>query len=663
MKRKQRTCKAAALLAPLFGVLLFGGMVTLRLMPEATVNAGPLDNSPFQSRNPIDKFTQQAWKDAGIQPSALCTDEEFLRRVYLDVCGLIPTGDTVRQFLDDRSTNKRAHAIDVLLGSRRYAEHWATMWCDMLREQTNAKNGRGTLRGSYRDWLENALNTNMPYDQFAKALLTATGNATENGAVNFYLRDTKGNNIDSVETVNTVSGVFMGTRMACAQCHDHPFDKWVQTDFHSLMSFFTRTRAVVNDAETVLRIDENERNIPKELKEILDPYIAKAKEMQNSAERKQVLAASLAAPTSKKDQEEMMGAMSDGMMAMGKKSANFRREIQTKIPKEDQQRAIRILQQNEIRDVMEMPVGEYYMPSEGDSLDKRKGKGELVKPVFPWDPSKDAPAVGSRRMALAEQMTGSRQFAAVQVNRLWAELFGRGIVSPIDDFRPKNPPSHPDLLDYLTDEFIKSKFDNKHVLRLILNSSTYQLSSAPNSSNRSDALLFSHQRLRRLGAEELFDSILVATGRAQGLEDALEFGAGARGRLGRDAKGKAPQWAADIPAPAASGTFLNTFNQPDRDQSVFVRSDEGSITQALEMMNGSGTSGAVKGSPLIADLLREKTPGRQAIEEMYLWALTRRPSASETSKALRFVGETPTRDSLEDLQWALLNAREFMFIK
>lgn len=654
--------------APLFSLALLCGMIALYIAAgTAGVNAEPLGGTPFSVKNPVDKYIQTALDEQKIQPSALCTDEEFLRRAYLDICGVIPPGDTVSAFINDKNPGKRAKAIDTLLSSKRYAEHWATQWGDMLREQTNARGNSGTIRGSYREWVETALEKNMPYDQFVRSLLTATGSANETGAVNFFLRDAKGNNIDSVETVNLVAGVFMGTRMACAQCHDHPFDKWVQTDFHSLMSFFTRTRSAPDMIDTMLRIDREEKNLPKDLAEILAPHIAKAKELANSPERKVAMTAGLSGAKGKGD-GMMMGGMDgmDAQMAMFGKNVNLRKEIEAKIPKEEQQRAQNILQKNEIRQILEAPGGEYHMPQEGDAVDKkRKGSGEVVKPVFPWDPSRETPTNVSRRAALADHLAASTQFAAVQVNRIWSQLMGRGIVEPIDDFRPKNPASHPELLDYLTQEFVKSKFDNKYIIRLIMNSSTYQLSSAPTTQNRADKNLFSHQSLKRLTAEQVFDSILVATGKTNGVDDPKEIGSVNMGKrkYNRGADVKPIQWAADMPTPSRAGTFLNTFNQPQRDQSIFERDTSGSIPQSLEMMNGTTVATAVRGSAIITELIKDKSNAKDAVEELYLWSLSRMPSSNELSTAARFVGETPTREGLEDLQWALLNAREFMFVK
>jgi hypothetical protein len=244
---------------------------------------------------------------------------------------------------------------------------------------------------------------------------------------------------------------------------------------------------------------------------------------------------------------------------------------------------------------------------------------------------------------------------------------GRGIVDPIDDFREKNPPTHPELLEYLTDEFIKAKFDNKALLRLILNSSTYQRSSKPTASNKSDTSLYSHARLRRLTSEQMFDSILVATGRDNGMEGlALDKDsiAAKRGGKGYGKKGETIEWACDLPTPARQGTFMNTFNQPTRDQVVMQRDEAGSIPQALELLNGSTLNNAVRTSPTVGEMVSNKTSAAEIVAEVYLSTLSRYPTPAEvnyTTSVLK--GAAPTKEWIEDVYWAVLNAREFAFNK
>ena len=622
----------------------------------------------FPIRNDIDKFILLRLHEDKIEPSAACTDEEFLRRVYLDVGGVIPARGEAKRFLADQSPDKRAKLIDSLLSGDRYAEHWAVLWGDLLREHTGSKPQEGTSRGSYREWIKEALAKNTPYDQFAEKLITARGNADDNPAVNFYLRD----EMNRVETVNTIASVFMGTRMACAQCHDHPFDKWTQNDFHGLMAYFGRTQVAPDQALALVRIDTDKR-LPEEVHKMLEPYFKEAHEAVDK--RKQQLGA---------DGEESGMGMGMGMeMAMkigkGKNALQFLKELDENktLTKEQNLRAKQVFQQNQVRQVVDRGQGEYKMPTDGDGQNKNKGNsGEVVTPNFPWDLSKKNPASGSRRKTLAEFITTSHQFAAVQVNRLWSQLMGKGIIDPTDDFREKNPASHPELLDYLTDEFIKAKFDNRQVLRLILNSSTYQRSSMPTASNRADTALYSHQRLRRMTAEETFDSIVVATGHEKGMgasnRGMADMAGAGKGKymMGERKDGNTIDWAEDLPTPQPTGSFMNTFNQPVREQLVTKRDDSGSISQALEMLNGKRLNDSIANSPLTRGLLEQRASGVEIVNELFLAVLSRLPTSGE----LKFCGSmlrtnspseknTGELQSIQDLHWALLNTREFTFIR
>ena len=520
--------------------------------------------------NEIDRFILARLRSESVDPSPICTDYEFVRRAFVDVVGMIPTGEEIKAFVNDKSAEKRAKLVEKLLNdNERYADHWEVMWGDWLREHTAGK--KEAEPGKYRDWLRAALKSNMPYDQFAMKLMTASGKPSENAATNFFFRD----QMNRVETVNTIAQTFMGTRMACAQCHDHPFDKWTQTDFHGLMAYFSQVQ--VTKAPKKKDVNQEE------------PHVA------------------------------------------------------------------------------DKPKGDYHMPMEGDDAKKGSKGGEIVEPRFAWNPALK-PSGPTRREALASAVVAAPHFATVQVNRLWAQLMGRGIVEPTDDFREKNPPSHPELLDFLADQFVKNKFDSKHVLRLILNSAAYQRSSMPTDGNRSDLTLFSHQRVRRMTAEELFDSILVAAGHDKGLADMP--GALADNNKTAAKKGNAPamgrkkghvEWATDLPTPAKTGTFMNVFNQPPRNVITTKRDEEGAVTQALEMLNGAAVNESVSSSPLIDHLAANKSDPRHAVTELYLATLTRAPSSAELEAAAK--RSDGSRDSLVDLQWALMNTREFTFIK
>ncbi len=654
----------------------------------------PANMSGFPTKNEIDTFIAAKLQENSVSPSRTCTDEEYIRRVYLDLLGIIPSTFAVKNFLRDGSAKKREALVDSLLNNDRYGAHWASVWGDLLREHSQTQNGEGSYYGSYRNWLKKALNENIPYDKFMTELVTASGRADQNGAVNFYLRDEN----NRVETVNTISHAFMGTRMACAQCHDHPFDKWEQRDFYRVMSFVEpRVKVETDHLATVVKLKN--ANVPADIKGKIAPFIEKAEAelkirdaeyYEALAEAKKAKDGKESTSTAAKDTKEApkVAKAMPKKMGGGVYSGGYFKEMESLIEKElgkDRAEAFRNLYGNNRANVVrEENNGEYNLSNE-----LARGQGGQIESAFPWDPTKKANKSAPRRAELARFIAESPLFAKVQANRLWASIFGRGIVDPVDDFRPKNPASHPELLDFLGKYLVDNGFDNKKLLKLILTSSTYERSSIPTKNNASDVTLFSHRVLRRMSAEQINDSILVSSGQAPltiGLEKlsgsstaAMGMGMGGMGSGMADGKGMKKggmdemmgdaaeadvKWAFDQPTPARLGSFMNTFNQPSREEFVGTRDMSVTITQALELFNGKTINDTVrfKSNKFIQKLLESKLSTAEVVQEIYLNTLSRLPNSSEMSYAAGYVGQN-NRTKLEDLHWALMNTREFMFIK
>ncbi|MBE7466645.1 MAG: DUF1553 domain-containing protein [Planctomycetes bacterium] len=670
---KPRKTGASRIWAPLLGMgLLAAGLIgsTSDLDYGSGIVRADGEESPkvaipspaavpgFPVKNAVDRFILQRLQDEKLEPSGACSDDEFIRRVYLDLVGVIPSRVAVRAFLKDPAPAKRERLVAELLKDERYGDHWAIMWGDLLREHSRPDNNEGILPGDLRDWIRTSLKENWPYDKFVTELLTAEGRPDQNGAVSFFLRD----NNDRVETVNMVSIAFMGTRMQCAQCHDHPFDRWTQEDFHGMMAFMApRTVTFVDENATLTRMKNEDRRIPAEIKAKIDPFLAQAEA---------ALKASDAAAEGEAGGDMMMmgGAPKKAEAPKRGRAVPLMRQMEKAVEealgKEQAERLRQIVRRHTIKRVVERPTGEYHMPNEGDGQDKRKAGGELVKPAFPWEPDSAVPSSLSRRAALAKFVTSNRQFAQVQVNRLWAQLMGRGLVHPVDDFRQKNPPTHPELLEWLTDEFIRSRFDNQHIIKLIVNSSTYQRSTRPTEKNKDDKELFSHFELRRMTAEQIHDSLLVATGQREPLQRVGKPRSTAGNDNGR--KNNEPVWAVEVQTPARGGSFLEIFGQPDREQVTVERENDGSITQALEMLNGGAINQkvAATGNHMTKQLIDLKLPADKLIEELFLAALSRLPSPDEAKGLGKIVrGNPPPAELVEDLYWALLNSREFVFVK
>lgn len=488
------------------------------------------------TNNYIDELVHAKLRQMQYIPAEICTDEEFLRRIYLDVIGILPTVEESRNFLEDSREDKRARLIDQLLEREEYAKFWALKWGDLLRMTGKTVGDQGVYK--YHRWVEEAFRRNMPYDEFARELLTASGSTLANPPANFYRTAT-----DMNMCVETVSQVFLGARLQCAKCHNHPFERWTQDNYYGLGAFFERVK---------------------------------------------------------------------------------RRSTQR--------------------------PGEMFIWTATSGEVTQPRTGEQMQPWLPLQGTLEIKDDVDRRAVFAEWMVKPENpyFAKIEANRIWAQLFARGIVDPIDDFRDSNPPTNDALLDALAQDFVDSGFDRQHLLRVILNSRTYQASCQTDALNRDDSLYFSHQQPRLLSAEQLLDALNQATG----LEQTF-------GHLPPGTK------ATQLPAPdLVKVDFLKVFGQPERTTvCACERSDETTLAMAIEMFNG----------PAIHQKLRDPknrfrrelaagTPLPEVIRELYLAAVCRLPSESELQTSLAHCEQRgDPAAGLEDVCWALLNTDEFLF--
>lgn len=487
--------------------------------------------------NYIDKLVDARLKQLEYIPAEQTSDSEFLRRVYLDVTGLLPTVQVTREFLADSSADKRATLIDELLASSEHAKFQTLQWGDTLRIRNASVSSPGVFK-FYR-WLIRSFEQNKPYDQFARELLTASGSSFENPAANYFR--TASNTNDCTEST---AQIFLGARLECAKCHNHPHEKWTQDNYYGLAAFFNRLQR-----DTTLRKDE------------------------------------------------MFISVAD----------------------------------------------------KGEVTQPRTGK--QMKPWLPGFGDVDIEDGIDRRFTLAVWLTSPENslFAKVEVNRLWRSVMGKGIVDPADDFRASNPPSNAELLEALAADFVQHKFDRRHILRVILNSQTYQRGSKINSQNEGDDRYFSRYTRRLLTAEQLLDAVCDVTGVPE------SFG-------GLPAGTRATQ----LPSPDFGKAFLKVFGQPERTSVCQCeRSDDLNLSQALQIANGSFVDGKLRnGNSRTRNLLREKRSTQEIVDECYLAAFCRLPTAAESATAVRFIeapGERPIEAKLEDFNWALLNSNEFLF--
>ncbi|MBI1831491.1 MAG: DUF1553 domain-containing protein [Planctomycetes bacterium] len=520
--------------------------------------------------NDIDKFVFAKQKELQLNPLPLATDEVFLRRVYLDTIGVLPSAAEARVFLDSKDPRKRAKLIDELLERDEYAAFWALKWADVLRGSPTTISERGVH--SFHRYLVKTIADDKPMDQFARELLTGLGNTLHKPAANFYRVSRTPD-----ETAEAFAQLFLGVSVQCAKCHNHPFESITQTDYYGLAAYF----AQVQFKGAKFGLDD----------EIV--YLQPGREVQH--------------PTTRKKQDPMAFGYSAGKLA----------------PEDD------------------------------------------------------------RREKLAEWLTRSdnRYFAPSLVNRVWYHLLGRGIVEPVDDFRDTNPPSNPELLDYLAKDFAKSGYRLKPLMRGILNSNTYQLASvapvananappvananappaananappvanAPGSPKQSPFAAdpdryFTKASIRMLAAEQILDAISSATGIAEPFKG---YPLGTR--------------AMELAEGGVNHPFLQAFSKPVRDVSCeCAREDDPSLPQMLHLLNNKGMLNKVHSpNSRLAKALGQKKDDRAVIEEIYLATLSRRPAPGEVAIAVKHIASVGDRArGLQDVQYALFNLGEFL---
>ena len=514
------------------------------------------DRSGFQwtdvpEHNFVDKHVNAKLRKMKILPSELCSDADFVRRVYLDLTGRPPSADQVRAFLDDKvaSKEKREKLIDDLLGSADYVNYWANKWADLL--QCNSENLGQKGVWLFRQWIQSCVAQNMPYDQFVRALLTAEGSAYQNPAVNYFrvLREPG-------KITEDVSQTFLGVRFNCNKCHDHPFEKWTQNQYYQFGAYFSQVS-------------------------IKRGFVGKDVIRNNTGDSTPVTG------------EEIVYRNYNGG--------------EVKHPKTEMDVAPKV------------PFGQAVQPA-GD-VDRRE-------PFVEWLTSTENPL-----------------FAKSMANRVWSYFFGKGIIDPVDDIRASNPPSNPELLDALTDTFLKSKFDVKQLMRTICRSRTYQLSFVANKWNEDDKMNFSHAWPRRLSAEQMYDAVMAATGvrpNFNGMPQGMR--------------------AVEMPDGKVSGDdFLALFGRPKRLSACECeRTSNITLSHALNMINGVTVSDAInKTDNKIAKLVESQKDDGKLVEEIYLSCLNRLPSEKEIAAV--DLSKGPRLEIAQDLTWALINSPAFLF--
>jgi hypothetical protein len=494
--------------------------------------------TPFESSatttpvTQLDKLVFDRLQKLGITPANPCSDAVFVRRVYLDLIGTLPTAQAAHDFIESKDTDKRKALIERLMLRNEFADYWAMKWCDLLRVKAEFPiNLWPNAAQAYHHWIRTGIKENKPYDQFVRALLIEGGSNFRVPPVNFYRAM---QNRDPQGIAQTVALTFMGARA----------DKWPKDQLDGMAAFFSQLsfKSTLEWKEEIV---------------YFNPTIS------NAATR-----------------------------------ATF--------------------------------PGGATVTFDGTRDPRIIFADWLITPQNPW-------------------------FTRNIANRVWAWLFGRGIIHEPDDMRADNPPSNPELLAYLERELVNSRYDLKHLYRLILNSQTYQLSSIPKSKDPSAAANFASYPLRRLEAEVLIDALNLITGSneeySSPIPEPFTF-------IPKD------QRAIALPDGSISSSFLELFGKPPRDTGFeSERSTRPTAAQRLHMLNSSHVQKKIEGSAKLQVLMQGKGTSRDIANSVYLTILSRYPTEAELATVGSYAkpGGAKGRESVLDLAWALINTTEFLY--
>jgi hypothetical protein len=486
--------------------------------------------------NYVDELVAAKLHKLRILPSGLCNDATFLRRSYLDIAGMLPSEEEHAKFLADTSQDKRLKLVDELIGRKEFTDMWVMKFAELLQIRTNATNQvsyKSTLL--YFNWLKEKIADNVPFNKIVQEIISSSGGTFTSPATNYYQIER-----DTLKVSENVAQVFMGMRLQCAQCHNHPFDRWTMNDYYGFASFFTQ---------------------------------------------------------------------------IGRKQAEDPRETV----------------------VFNAGGGEFNHPV-------------TKTPVPPKFLGGDAPKLDSDRRKIVAEWLASPQnpyFAKNLSNIVWSHFFGQGIIEPVDDVRISNPASNPELLEELGKKLTEYNYDFKRFVRDICTSRTYSLATQVNESNAEDERNFSHSYVRRQRAEVMLDTLSQVTctpNKFQGLP------MGAR--------------AVQIADGNVSTYFLKTFGRAERATvcSCEVKMDP-SLSQALHLLNGDITHNRIGQGGLVKKLLDEKKTPEQIVESLYIRTCSRKPNENEIKPVQAAIAAEPNevQSILEDVFWALLNSKEFMF--
>jgi len=535
--------------------------------------------------NFVDTWIAAKQKKDGVVPTAIAGDEEFLRRVYLDLTGTIPSSAEVLAFVADTTADKRARKIDQLLASDAFTDRWTMWFGDLVQNVQVANNSLEYYlgRNAYYNWIRESIRSGKPYDQMVRELVSGSGDNFTSGVANYIVRQLQ-NNGPIQDTYDNLAAhtaeKFLGIPMLCISCHSgaghlETVNFWLRgktrNDFWRMAAFFSRTTARGS--------------------RYTDPNNPNANLIQFS--------------------------------------------------------------------VVLNSAGVYRLNTTGGNKSPRApaaGQDSTVSPAFIMNGG--TPNAGEDyRVAYGRMLTADRQFARAAVNYLWKEMFGLRLVEPVNAFdlsKLGTQPTHPELLEALTDDFIAKGYNVRALLRAMAVSNTYQLSAVYTNGAWNDSWVpyYARHYPRRMMAEVVFDAMAVATNvpasfNVQGMSNvaaAIQMPDPLEGRR------------------VSATNFINNFGRGDRDDTA--RTNDSSIIQALAMLNDQNLITRVRrntANSTVSKTLAATSDPATITDQLYLATLSRKPTAQERQIAVDYLKAGTLAERAEDLQYVLLNSLEFLF--
>ncbi|MCA9175311.1 MAG: DUF1553 domain-containing protein [Planctomycetales bacterium] len=452
---------------------------TMFLAALAIVTILPLSASATE----VDRVLAAEHRSLNVKTAAtpIVDDHTFLRRIYLDLIGRIPTGEEIREFEGWPRADRRERLIEKLLHHERFADRWTTFFADMLRLRSNATGGTTLIA-----YVHEAIANDMPYDELCRRLIAANGKADYTPEAGFVLAD----DADPLQLAAVTSQVFLGIRMSCAQCHDHPFDVWKREDFYGLAAFYGKTLRVESRLTKVIYTTENAQT------SILWPPEDDAKE----GEARKPMAPTFPIKFDSQETPEYVSRF----LALRAREEQARRA-------REQANSVA-----SVDDLLDLTADKAARQTKGGLTPNLDVAADAKSDIRKIDIKGSLYRQSDLRTQLGELVTDprNRYFARAIVNRMWKELVGRGFVEPIDDFRSDNPISCPQTLDFIGEEFVASGYNIRHLVGMIVRSDVYARAAAPADADylaREDLeSVFLATPMRRMYAESLYDSIVTA---------------------------------------------------------------------------------------------------------------------------------------------------------